>query len=206
MPKTKLVINGEFIDSTTTKWIDVHDPVRPRARTRARARTPPCSRRDSPRSGGAVTQATNEVVTRVPQATQEEMREATKAAASAFKTWKQTTPLTRQRLMLDLQLAIRDQTESLAARITKEQGKTLVDARGDVLRGLRTHTSSGHWSSGATGHGHRCTSGTRVLWPLHVGGTRALGRASAFPCTSGARVLWGTRLHSRACRRPLYSS
>jgi hypothetical protein len=88
--------------------------------------------------GGPGRQATNTVVTRVPQATPEEMREATKSAAAAFKTWKQTTPLTRQRLMLDLQLAVRDHTEAIAASITKEQGKTLVDARGDVLRGLRT--------------------------------------------------------------------
>jgi len=25
--KVKLLINGEFIDSQTTKWIDVHNPV-----------------------------------------------------------------------------------------------------------------------------------------------------------------------------------
>ena len=140
----------------------------------------------------------------MPQATQEEMREATKAAASAFKTWKQTTPLTRQRLMLDLQLAIRDQTESLAASITKEQGKTLVDARGDVLRGLRTHKfrTLEQWGDGtrASVHvrntralalarrGNTCF-GARVCIPVHVGSTRALGHASAFPRMSPPALL-----------------
>lgn len=38
--------------------------------------------------------------------------------------------------MLRLQALIRDHTESLAASITAEQGKTLADARGDVFRGL----------------------------------------------------------------------
>jgi hypothetical protein len=52
--------------------------------------------------------ATQELVTRVPQATQAELNEATKSAASAFKEWKKTTVLTRQRKMLDLQDAIKD--------------------------------------------------------------------------------------------------
>ena len=55
-----------------------------------------------------VYQATNEVVSRVPKCTHEEMAEAVAAAQHAYKEWKDTTPLTRQRKMLDLQLLIRD--------------------------------------------------------------------------------------------------
>eukprot|EP00160_Parvularia_atlantis_P017824 Unigene62_Nuclearia_a/m.248 Unigene62_Nuclearia_a/g.248 ORF Unigene62_Nuclearia_a/g.248 Unigene62_Nuclearia_a/m.248 type:complete len:527 (-) Unigene62_Nuclearia_a:15-1595(-) len=105
--KVQLLINGEFVDSQTDKWIDVHNP------------------------------ATNEVVSRVPQATQAEMAEASKAAAAAFKDWRNSTPLTRQRKMLDLQLAIRSNMDKVAASITEEQGKVLADASGDVLRGLQ---------------------------------------------------------------------
>jgi len=44
----------------------------------------------------------------VPKCTKEEMNEAVASAQEAFKEWKETTPLTRQRKMLDLQLLIRD--------------------------------------------------------------------------------------------------
>ena len=38
--------------------------------------------------------------------------------------------------MLRLQALIRDHMDDLAACVTREQGKTLADARGDVFRGL----------------------------------------------------------------------
>lgn len=106
-PTTKLFINGEFRESQAKEWIDVHNP------------------------------ATQEVVTRVPVATKEEMNEAVAVAASAFKSWKKTSVLTRQRVMLNLQHLIREHQGELAKTITIEQGKTLVDADGDVLRGLQ---------------------------------------------------------------------
>lgn len=45
------------------------------------------------------TQATNEVVTRVPVSTQAEMQACVDSCAQAFKTWSQTTVLTRQQIM-----------------------------------------------------------------------------------------------------------
>lgn len=39
--------------------------------------------------------------------------------------------------MLKLQAAIRRDMKKIAANITLEQGKTLADADGDVLRGVR---------------------------------------------------------------------
>ncbi|XP_076055032.1 putative methylmalonate-semialdehyde/malonate-semialdehyde dehydrogenase [acylating], mitochondrial [Oratosquilla oratoria] len=106
-PTTKLFINGKFVDSKTSDWIDVHNP------------------------------ATNEVVTRVPKATQNEMDAAVDAAAEAFKTWSKTSVLTRQQVMFKYQQLIKDNMKELANCITTEQGKTLVDAEGDVLRGLQ---------------------------------------------------------------------
>jgi malonate-semialdehyde dehydrogenase (acetylating)/methylmalonate-semialdehyde dehydrogenase len=52
--------------------------------------------------------ATQELVTRVPQATPKELKEAAHAASLAFKTWRKSSILARQRIMLDLQKAIRD--------------------------------------------------------------------------------------------------
>ncbi|KAF9199619.1 Methylmalonate-semialdehyde dehydrogenase [acylating] mitochondrial, partial [Haplosporangium sp. Z 27] len=107
IPRTKLFINGEFIDSKTDKWIELRNP------------------------------ATQEIVTLVPEATPEELKLAADTAAEAFKSWRKTSVLHRQRKMLDLQLLIRDNMDRIAHSITLEQGKTLADARGDVLRGLQ---------------------------------------------------------------------
>lgn len=106
-PTTKLFIDGKFQESQTTQWIDLHNP------------------------------ATNEVVTKVPQSTKQEMEAAVSAAKKAYDSWRHSTVLTRVQLMLKLQALIRRDIKKLAANITLEQGKTLTDAEGDVIRGLR---------------------------------------------------------------------
>lgn len=76
-------------------------------------------------------------MTLVPQATKSELDYASESSAEAFKEWRKATVLTRQKVMLDLQLLIRNHMDEIAKSITLEQGKTLPDARGDVLRGLQ---------------------------------------------------------------------
>lgn len=73
----------------------------------------------------------------VPETTQEELREATKSAVAAQKEWRKTTALSRQRVMMDLQYLIRQNQDKIAENIVQEQGKTFVDAKGDVFRGLQ---------------------------------------------------------------------
>lgn len=104
---TKGYVNNEYVASKATKWIDIHDP------------------------------ATNNLVTRVPQSTPEELTAAVDAAEEAFKTFKKTTVLARQQILFNYVRLIRENWDHLAALITVEQGKTLADARGDVLRGLQ---------------------------------------------------------------------
>ncbi|XP_065842945.1 probable methylmalonate-semialdehyde/malonate-semialdehyde dehydrogenase [acylating], mitochondrial [Oscarella lobularis] len=101
---TKLFINGQFVDSKTNEWIDLHNP------------------------------ATNEVVTRVPCATREEMNSA--------QSTRQRAPSSRgktSRFFRDNRSCSNFSTSSgkLAKVITLEQGKSLADAEGDVLRGLQ---------------------------------------------------------------------
>ncbi|KCV73098.1 methylmalonate-semialdehyde dehydrogenase (acylating) [Fonticula alba] len=107
VPKVPLYINGQFVQSSTDKWIPVHNP------------------------------ATGEITSLVPEATAEEHEAAIASAAEAYKDWRNSTVLTRQRKMMDLQLLIRNDMDNIAELITKEQGKVLSDARGDVLRGLQ---------------------------------------------------------------------
>lgn len=53
-------------------------------------------------------QATNEVVTRVPESTRDEMEAAVASCKRAFNDWSQTTILTRQQMMFKLQNLIRE--------------------------------------------------------------------------------------------------
>ena len=106
IPSVPLLINGEFVQSKTTEWRDVVNP------------------------------ATQEVIARVPMATQEELDAAVAAAKEAFKTWRYTPIGTRARIFLKLQQLIRENIKEVAAILTREQGKTLPDAEGDVFRGL----------------------------------------------------------------------
>jgi len=106
MHHVKQLINGQFVDSTTEEWLDLTDP------------------------------ATQEVIAKVPQTTDDEINQAVAAAKEAFKTWRKTPITTRARVFLRYQALIREHMEELAETLTAEQGKTLADARGDVFRGL----------------------------------------------------------------------
>lgn len=105
--QTPWFIDNEFLASSTSEFIDLHDP------------------------------ATNNLITRVPQSTDEEMVRAVDSAEKAFSSWKATSVMARQQIMFRFVALIRENWDRLAAVITLEQGKTVADARGDVLRGLQ---------------------------------------------------------------------
>ncbi|MGA7816313.1 CoA-acylating methylmalonate-semialdehyde dehydrogenase [Caballeronia sp.] len=102
----KLLIDGAFVESATKEWRDIVNP------------------------------ATQEVVGRVPFATQDEVNAAVAAAAKAFQTWRLTSLGTRMRVMLKFQDLVRQNMKRIAQTLTAEQGKTLPDAEGDIFRGL----------------------------------------------------------------------
>ena len=106
MHHVQQLINGQFVDSNTREWIDITDP------------------------------ATQEVIAKVPQTTDDEINQAVAAAQTAFQTWRKTPITTRARIFLRYQALIREHMDELAEILTAEQGKTIADARGDVFRGL----------------------------------------------------------------------
>mmetsp|Transcript_21307 Transcript_21307/g.31701 ORF Transcript_21307/g.31701 Transcript_21307/m.31701 type:complete len:455 (+) Transcript_21307:192-1556(+) len=65
------------------------------------------------------------------------MQSAVDGAAEAFKSWRNTPISRRTSIMFRLQDLIVKHTDELAESITREQGKTLPDAEGDVFRGLQ---------------------------------------------------------------------
>lgn len=105
-PTVKLLIDGAFVESTTTSWIPVKNP------------------------------ATQEVLSRLPEVTPAEFNAAVAAAKAAFPKWRATPVSARARVMFKFQELIRAHTDELAWSVTQEQGKTLADAQGDVFRGL----------------------------------------------------------------------
>lgn len=105
-PTTKLFIDNEFVESKTKEWVDLYNP------------------------------ATQDLVTRVPCATQDEMKAAAASNERAFRGWADTPITQRVRVMFKLQQLINDHMEELAHSITTENGKTLNDARGSIFRGL----------------------------------------------------------------------
>lgn len=104
---TPYFLDNNFVESKTGSWIDLYDP------------------------------ATNNLVTRVPQSTDEELNAAVESAKKAFPAWKATSLLHKQQIMFKFVALIRQHWDRLAASITLEQGKTFADAKGDVLRGLQ---------------------------------------------------------------------
>uniref|UniRef100_A0A6U8H6P6 methylmalonate-semialdehyde dehydrogenase (CoA acylating) n=1 Tax=Eutreptiella gymnastica TaxID=73025 RepID=A0A6U8H6P6_9EUGL len=114
IPTTPMFIGGQFKQSKATECIPVYNP------------------------------ATQEVVTKVPICTKAEMEEATQAAADAFKTWSEISPSNRMRMGIKYAEIIRKNQTEIAKHITREQGKILADAEGDVFRGLEVteHTLS----------------------------------------------------------------
>ncbi|QOY38379.1 CoA-acylating methylmalonate-semialdehyde dehydrogenase [Anaerobacillus isosaccharinicus] len=80
--------------------------------------------------------ATGEVLAEVPLSTKEDVDLAVKAAAEAFITWKKTPVPKRARILFSFQQLIIKHAEELAMLITKENGKNLEEARGEVQRGL----------------------------------------------------------------------
>lgn len=106
IPRLPLLIGGELVQSATDEWRDVINP------------------------------ATQEVVARVPFATRAELDRAVANAKEAYKTWRNSGQGTRMRVMLRFQQLLRENTPKLAELITREHGKTLPDAEGEVGRGL----------------------------------------------------------------------
>ena len=98
-----MVINGQIIESKSTEFFDVHNP------------------------------ATGELIAQTPLCTQSEMKEALEGSKEAFKSWRNVAPSNRARIMHKFEGALRDSTDDLCKVITREQGKTIADAAGDVF-------------------------------------------------------------------------
>lgn len=93
---TPYFIDNKFVASETTQFIDLEDP------------------------------ATGNLVTRVPQSTDAELKAAVASAQKAFPAWRATSVMARQQIMFKFTQLVRENWDRLAASITLEQGKTFA--------------------------------------------------------------------------------
>jgi malonate-semialdehyde dehydrogenase (acetylating)/methylmalonate-semialdehyde dehydrogenase len=80
--------------------------------------------------------STGEVIAEAPLCVASQVNEAVEAAAAAFPGWSETPPTERARVLFRFKALLEDNFEDLVLSNTREHGKTLVESRGDVRRGL----------------------------------------------------------------------
>jgi aldehyde dehydrogenase (NAD+) len=79
---------------------------------------------------------TNDIIGTIKLSTRAEAREAVEAAYNAFKGWKNTPAPTRGRIVAKAARLMEDNKEELAQILTREEGKTLAEARGEMSRSI----------------------------------------------------------------------
>jgi malonate-semialdehyde dehydrogenase (acetylating)/methylmalonate-semialdehyde dehydrogenase len=99
-------INGKMVAGTSGRYSDVFNP------------------------------ATGEVQARVALASKAELDSATADAASGQIKWGATNPQRRARVMMEMVRLLNRDMDKLAEALSREHGKTIPDAKGDIQRGL----------------------------------------------------------------------
>jgi alpha-ketoglutaric semialdehyde dehydrogenase len=105
--KLKNLINGEWVKSSSGKFSPNRNPA-----------------------------DLSQILCETPQSTEEEAVAAIQAARKAFPKWKNTPAPQRGRILFRAMKLLQDQLEDLARTLTREEGKTLRDSRGEVQRAI----------------------------------------------------------------------
>jgi aldehyde dehydrogenase (NAD+) len=100
-------IGGEWAESTSNKTVENRNPAN-----------------------------TDDVLGEVRQATREEARRAVEAASNAFRGWRSTPAPTRGRILARAARLMEDDKENLAQLLTREEGKTISESRGELQRSI----------------------------------------------------------------------
>ncbi len=79
---------------------------------------------------------TSEVIAEAPSSTAAEATEACDAAARAFEGWRNTPAPVRGQLLFKVQRRLEERRQELAEALTREEGKTLSESRGEIQRAI----------------------------------------------------------------------
>ncbi|MCE9614675.1 MAG: CoA-acylating methylmalonate-semialdehyde dehydrogenase [Lentisphaerae bacterium] len=80
--------------------------------------------------------STGEVIAEAPMCGADVVDAAVRAAEAAGQDWAETPPAERARILFRYKMLLEDHFEELARSVTREHGKTITEARGDVRRGI----------------------------------------------------------------------
>src|SRR3989454_6466214 len=100
-------INGKWVESSSSKTVNNINPAN-----------------------------VNDVLGTVHQATRDEARAAVEAAAEAFHGWRSTPAPARGKIIAKAARLMEDAKEELAQMLTREEGKTIGEARGELQRSI----------------------------------------------------------------------
>src|SRR4029078_3341705 len=79
---------------------------------------------------------TDDHIGETPLATREEARGAVEAAANAFRSWRSTPAPTRGKIVAKAARLLEEHKEELAQILTREEGKTIAESRGELQRSI----------------------------------------------------------------------
>ena len=102
-PNTQLFINGQWQDAADGRTLEVFNP------------------------------ATDQAIGRVAHAGRADLDRALAAVQKGFETWRDMPPAERSKIMRRAAALVRERADAVARLLTQEQGKPLVEARGEVL-------------------------------------------------------------------------
>jgi alpha-ketoglutaric semialdehyde dehydrogenase len=92
---------------------------------------------DSSRSLANINPAnTDDILGAIRQATREEARSAVEAAADAFQSWRATPAPARGNIVARAARLLAERKEELAQLLTREEGKTMAESRGELQRSI----------------------------------------------------------------------
>jgi malonate-semialdehyde dehydrogenase (acetylating)/methylmalonate-semialdehyde dehydrogenase len=80
--------------------------------------------------------STGDIIAQTPLCNSKHVDAAVEAAAAAFPAWWETPPTERARVMFRFKQLLEENFEEIVRCNTREHGKTLVESRGDVRRGI----------------------------------------------------------------------
>jgi malonate-semialdehyde dehydrogenase (acetylating)/methylmalonate-semialdehyde dehydrogenase len=80
--------------------------------------------------------ATGETLAQVPLSGAGDVDAAVRAARKAFPGWRATPPLERARACFELKYRLEERRDDLAALVTRDNGKAIKDATGEIRRGI----------------------------------------------------------------------
>jgi succinate-semialdehyde dehydrogenase / glutarate-semialdehyde dehydrogenase len=74
------------------------------------------------------------VIGTVPTSTRADLDAALSAAEEGFRVWSRTSPAKRAQVILKAGALLRERAEEMAVAMTLEQGKTIAESRGEIMR------------------------------------------------------------------------